>query len=300
MSTSSAGPQRVALGERTQAHAQVRLARDVLDDLQARLLLRRARGAARVARVPRGRPPKSRSARRIAVATSHRAREGEHRVVRRVVPLVPAPQRRPRRSERTCASLAGDREAQRVVAVDERARQVVRIDLAALVVEVLEDLLEHDAALDVDVAGTPAARAPRRTARSPRRATRAAGTARRSRGRPASTRRASRRALEREVHRVGARDAARAAVDHVLEEVADAVVLARLEARADARPERDVRTVQRRQRRHDDAQPVGERRDLVRASAQSSDAGISIRPRLRRCRSFHRRPWLPGCRRRRP
>ncbi len=46
---------------------------------------------------------------------------------------------------------AGDREAQRMVAVDERARDVVGVDLAAVVVEVLEDLLGDDAALDVDV-----------------------------------------------------------------------------------------------------------------------------------------------------
>ena len=40
---------------------------------------------------------------------------------------------------------------ERVPLVDEGARQVVGVDLAALVVEVLEDLLEDDAALDVDV-----------------------------------------------------------------------------------------------------------------------------------------------------
>ena len=65
-------------------------------------------------------------------------------------------------------------------------------------------------------------------------------------------------ALEGEVHRVRARDALRPAVDHVLEEMADAVVRRRLEARADARPQRHVRPVQLRQRRDDDAQPVGE------------------------------------------
>jgi len=44
-----------------------------------------------------------------------------------------------------------DRETQRVVGVDERARQVVGVDLAAVLVEVLEDLFADDPFLRVDV-----------------------------------------------------------------------------------------------------------------------------------------------------
>ena len=153
---------------------------------------------------------------------------------------------------------ARDREPQRMVPVDERARDVVRVDLVALVVEVLEDLLEDDAALDVDVeerrlrehlAEERAGLVER--LRRKREREDAVVDLRRREEQPAEP-------LEREVHRVRARHAARAPVNHVLEEVADAVVLARLEPRADARPERDVRAVKLGLRGDDHPQAVGQ------------------------------------------
>ena len=130
-------------------------------------------------------------------------------------------------NERTWPSVAGDGEAERVVAVDERAREVVGVDLAPLVVEVLEDLLGDDAPLDVDVEEGRlrqhlAEERARRVERLGRQRERedAVVDLRRREERPAE-------ALEREVDLVGARDARRSPVDHVLEEMADAVVLGR-------------------------------------------------------------------------
>ena len=78
------------------------------------------------------------------------AGEGQDRVVCRVMtPVVPA-----KHGLVELAYLlfsAGDGEAERVAPVDERPREVVRVDLVAFVVEILEDLLEDDAPLDVNI-----------------------------------------------------------------------------------------------------------------------------------------------------
>ena len=178
---------------------------------------------------------------------------------RRVVARVVTPQHRLVEAPDVLLA-AGDREAERVVAVDERAREVVGVDLAPLVVEVLEDLLEDDAPLDVDVEER---RLREHLAEEGARLVERLGREREREDAVVDLRRREERAaepLEGEVHRVRARHAPRAPVDHVLEEVADAVVLARLEARADARPERDVRAVKLGLRGDDDPQAVGQGR----------------------------------------
>ena len=68
-------------------------------------------------------------------------------------------------------------------------------------------------------------------------------------------------ALEREVHVVRVRKARRASIEHVLEEVREPVLLRGLEARADAHVESDVRAMELRLRRDDDAESVVERLD---------------------------------------
>jgi hypothetical protein len=122
----------------------------------------------------------------------------------------------------TCLA-ACDREPERVVAVDERTRQIVGVDLTALVVDVLEDLFEDDAALDVDVEerrlrehfAEEAARLVERVGRQRQREDPVVDLRRREERAP--------QAFEREVDGVCARDPTGPSVDHVLEEVADSV-----------------------------------------------------------------------------
>jgi hypothetical protein len=154
---------------------------------------------------------------------------------------------------------AGDREAERVATVDQRARQIVGIHLPPLVVQVFQDLFQHDAPLDVDVEER---RLRQHLAEERARLVEGLGRQRERENPVVYLRRREKRApepLEREVHRVGAPDPLRPPVDHVLEEMTDAVVVARLEARTDASPERDVGSMQPGLGDDDHAQAIGER-----------------------------------------
>ena len=211
-----------------------------------------------------------------------RAREREDGVARRVVASVVGAENVLVESA-DVALAPGDREAQGMVAVDERARKVVGVDLPPLVVEVFEDLLEDDAALDVDVEkgrfgedlAEESARLVERFRRQRQREDPVIDLGRRVER--------STEAFEREIDLVRARYAARTSIDHVFEEVADSVRLACLEARADPRPERDVGAMKRRLRRDDDAQSVRERGGVKRRGiVRTGQVGhVSIDPRRR-------------------
>jgi hypothetical protein len=144
------GLARVALARGAEGDAELGLAGLVLDEADARALLLEGRrrdalaGAAREATegLLRG------AGARVEVAEVAGDREdGVGRgVVARVVGvedgLVEAVE---------LIDVAGDREAERVLVVHEGADEVVGVDVAAVVVEVFEDLLAHDAALDLEL-----------------------------------------------------------------------------------------------------------------------------------------------------
>ena len=181
---------------------------------------------------------------------------------------------------------AGDREAERVRRVDEHPREVVGVDLPAVVVEVLADLLEHDPLLDVDVeearpnqhVGEELARRGERLGRQGQREDAVVDLS--------CSIQVSAVLLEREVHVVRGRQPVGAAVHHVLEEMADPARLLLLEARPHAHVQGDVRAMELRLRSGDDPKSVVERRDLrprARHYGSSSSKSVGAPPSLPPC-----------------
>ncbi len=108
----------------------------------------------------------SRSAPRRARASASGSTAPDERRARRSRRVVARVMRERASSRRSAARVlrARDREAERMRRIDQLAREVVGVDLAAFVVEILEDLLADDPLLDLDVRKDRLARARRRRA----------------------------------------------------------------------------------------------------------------------------------------